>query len=53
MEVFGYNIENIEVALKHYIIPGRDWIYRLHLEKDILLSREHLGNVRRHSEIVC
>lgn len=40
MDIFGDYIENIEVALKHYLIPGRDGMYRLHLEKNIFVSME-------------
>lgn len=33
MEFFGDNIEDILVALKHYLIPRGGGMYRLHLEK--------------------
>lgn len=44
MEIFGDNIENIDVALKHYLIPRRGGVYIhllfLHLKKDTFVSME-------------
>lgn len=38
---FCDNIENMKVAVKQYLIRGREGIYRLHLGKDIFVSVEN------------